>query len=113
MVDSINGAWRAAVRGVEASQREEEEGAYRFAQRITAVGASAWPDCASQVAPLSPIVLAAWLAEPSFDMQVALTITSSTAHMASFAIPFSEVDRTTRNWGGGDTPSLPAGPCGP
>jgi hypothetical protein len=90
-----------------------------FAQRMTASGVSVWPDCASQLAPVSPSVFAAWFTKPAFDKHVALTMTSSTEHMAGFAIPPSAAERTTRNWSGGDTPSfpfcpgLPAGPCCP
>ena len=39
--------------------------------------------------------------------QVAPTNTSSAAHIAGFASPFSTDNRITRNLGGGDTPSLP------
>src|SRR6201995_3096891 len=86
---------------------------------MTACGASVWPDWLSQLAPLSPSVFGVWLNEPVLVTHIALTSTSSTSHMAGFAIPPSEADLTTRNCCGGETPSLPSlpgapcGPCGP
>ena len=65
------------------------------------------------------IVLGDWLAEPAFDRQVALTMTSSALHIAGRDTPPSDEERTTRNWGGGDTPfspffpGEPGGPWGP
>ena len=50
------------------------------------------------------------------ERQVALTMTSSTPHIAGRDTPPSEDDRTTRNCGGGETPFspfFPAGPWGP
>src|SRR5665213_2758088 len=38
---------------------------------------------------------------------------SSRPHIAALAIAPSVEDRTTRNWAGGDTPSLPSLPGGP
>lgn len=65
------------------------------------------------------IVLGGWLAEPAFDRQVALTMTSSTLHIAGRDTPPSDDERTTRNWGGGAPPfspffpGEPGGPWGP
>jgi hypothetical protein len=90
-----------------------------LAQRMTGWGGLLCPGSASQFAPLSPRVLGVSAITPVFTMQVALTIISSSPHMAAFTIPPSVVPRTTRNCGGGETPSLPsfpggpAGPCGP
>jgi hypothetical protein len=92
---------------------------YRLAQRVTACGGLLCPGRASQLAPLSPRVLGVSAISPAFIIQVALTMTSSAAHMAGFTIPPSAAPLTTRNCGGGDTPSLPSfpggpgGPCGP
>jgi hypothetical protein len=44
---------------------------------------------------------------PVGDKQVALTITSSLPHIAGCENPPSDEERTTRNWGGGDTPFSP------
>lgn len=92
---------------------------YRFAQSTTVSGTSDWPGRGSQAAPLSVMVLGGWLTEPVFDRQVALTMTSSTLHIAGRDTPPSDEERTTRNWGGGDTPfspffpGEPGGPWGP
>jgi hypothetical protein len=86
---------------------------------MTVCGGLVWPGRASQLAPVSPSVRGVSAMSPEFTMQVALTMTSSVPHMAGFAIPPSSPPRTTRNCGGGDTPSRPsfpggpAGPCGP
>jgi hypothetical protein len=86
---------------------------HRFAQRTTASGTSDWPGRGSQAAPLSVIVLGAWLTDPVFDRHVALTMTSSMPHIAGRDTPPSDEERTTRNCGGGDTPFSPFFPGGP